>query len=52
MTYFVRFQVHALVANVQAGFLPFIPTTLFEDTAAPLMAVDAAVMEDPKVGRQ
>ena len=43
-------QVHALIANVEADFLTGIPTTLIKDTAAPLLVVDAAVMEDPKVG--
>eukprot|EP00752_Nemacystus_decipiens_P018574 g16653.t1 len=42
-------QVHAVIANVEAGFCTGIPTTLIKDTAAPLLEVEAAVMDDPKV---
>eukprot|EP00903_Cladosiphon_okamuranus_P012912 g12055.t1 len=42
-------QVHALIANVEADFCTGIPATLIKDTAAPLMEVHAAVLEDPKV---
>lgn len=38
-----------VIANVEAGFLTGIPTTLIADTAAPLLAVKTAVLEDPKV---
>ena len=41
---------HALIANVEAAFCTGIPATLIKDTAAPLMEVQAAVLEDPKVG--
>lgn len=41
---------HAVIANVEAGFVPFIPPTLVADTAAPLLAVKDAVLEDPKLG--
>ena len=41
---------HALIANVEAEFCTGIPATLIKDTAAPLMEVQAAVLEDPKVG--
>ena len=43
-------QVHALIANVEADFCTGIPTTLIKNTAAPLLEVQAAVLEDPKVG--
>eukprot|EP00752_Nemacystus_decipiens_P018567 g16646.t1 len=43
------FQVHAIIANVKADFCTGIPTTLIKDTAAPLLEVQAAVLEDPKV---
>eukprot|EP00178_Gracilaria_changii_P004009 TRINITY_DN1610_c0_g1_i1.p1 TRINITY_DN1610_c0_g1~~TRINITY_DN1610_c0_g1_i1.p1 ORF type:complete len:201 (+),score=22.32 TRINITY_DN1610_c0_g1_i1:108-710(+) len=42
-------QVHAVIANVEAGFVPFVPPTLIADTAEPLLAVKTAVLEDPKV---
>eukprot|EP00178_Gracilaria_changii_P004012 TRINITY_DN1610_c0_g1_i4.p2 TRINITY_DN1610_c0_g1~~TRINITY_DN1610_c0_g1_i4.p2 ORF type:complete len:202 (+),score=30.75 TRINITY_DN1610_c0_g1_i4:108-713(+) len=42
-------QVHAVIANVEADFCTGIPPTLIKDTAAPLLEVQAAVMEDPKV---
>eukprot|EP00752_Nemacystus_decipiens_P018568 g16647.t1 len=42
-------QVHAIIANVEADFCTGIPPTLIKDTAAPLMEVQAAVLEDPKV---
>eukprot|EP00904_Undaria_pinnatifida_P011731 jgi/Undpi1/7689/HiC_scaffold_23.g10162.m1 len=40
---------HAVVATVQAGFLTGIPTTMVEDIAPSLKAIDDAVMEHPKV---
>eukprot|EP00904_Undaria_pinnatifida_P011730 jgi/Undpi1/7688/HiC_scaffold_23.g10161.m1 len=40
---------HAVVATVQAGFLTGIPTTMVEDIAPCLKAIDDAVMEHPKV---
>eukprot|EP00903_Cladosiphon_okamuranus_P012827 g11987.t1 len=42
-------EVHAIIANVEANFLTGIPTTLIKDTAASLVEVQAAVLEDPKV---
>eukprot|EP00752_Nemacystus_decipiens_P018565 g16644.t1 len=42
-------QVHAVIANVEANFCTGIPTTLVKDTAAPLLEVQAAVLDDPKV---
>ena len=42
-------QLHAVVATVQAGFLTGIPTTMVEDIAPCLKAIDDAVMEHPKV---
>ena len=41
---------HAIIANVEANFCTGIPPTLIKDTAAPLLGVQAAVLEDPKVG--
>ena len=43
-------QVHALIAEVESDVLTGIPPTLIKDTAAPLMEVQAALLEDPKVG--
>eukprot|EP00903_Cladosiphon_okamuranus_P012828 g11988.t1 len=42
-------QVHAIIANVETNFLTGIPTTLSKDAAAPLLEVQAALLEDPKV---
>lgn len=42
-------QIHAVIATVETGFLTGIPTTMVEDIAPSLKALDNAVMEHPKV---
>ena len=42
---------YAIIANVEAAYINFVPSTLIADMAAPLLVVKDAVLEDPKVGR-
>lgn len=42
-------QIHAVVSTVETGFLTGIPTTMVEDIAPSLKALDKAVMEHPEV---
>lgn len=42
-------QIHAVIATVETGFLTGIPTTMVEDIAPSLKALDNAVMEHSKV---
>ena len=47
--HFVRGQMRAVFATVQAGFLTGIPKTMIEDICPSLKALDEAVLKHPKV---